>query len=292
MDFIGRMKWWFAFSLLVIVPGVISLFTQGLNKGIDFQGGAIFDLRFEKKVDVGQARSVLAEFNLDKEAVIQASGEKELLIRTKAVNEDVRNRIIKGLEEKFGRATVLAEDRVDPVIGSELLLKALLALLVASVLIMIYIAFRFSDIKFGIAAVIAVLHDVLVVTGIFSLMRWEVDGSFVAAILTIIGYSLMDTIVIFDRIRENLRRKKKDQTLEEVVNDSILQTLNRSVNTVLTVIFILLAMIFFGGGTTSVFVTALLIGVISGAYSSIFNASPLWIVFKRLEQRKKAVARG
>ena len=288
MNIVGRRYWWFTLSLIFIIPGLISLFVQGLNQGIDFKGGSIFDLSFQKTVEQKALRSTLDKFNLGSDAVIQVSdNKKSALIRTKSVSQETRGKLIDALQEEFGTVKVVAEDKVDPVIASDLLKNAVIALGVASLLIMFYIAFRFSDFKFGIAAIIAVLHDALVVLGLFSIFRWEVDSSFVAAILTIIGYSIMDTIVIFDRIRENLNKKKKEETFEVIVNNSILQTITRSVNTVLTVIFMLAALIIFGGGTTSKFVIALLIGVISGAYSSIFNASPLWVEFKKWEQKKK-----
>lgn len=287
MDIIGRRKWWYALSLLIIIPGLISLFMNGLNQGIDFKGGSIFDLKFEQKVDQDAVRGVLNQFKLGSDAVIQLNNNKDgAVIRTRDVSQETRPKLMKAMEDKFGTVTVNAEDKVDPSFGKELLIKALYALIIASILIMIYIAFRFSDIKFGFAAIIAVLHDAFIVLGVFSIMKWEVDSSFVAAILTIIGYSIMDTIVIFDRFRENLRLKKKEESLEDIANKSILQTMVRSINTVLTVVFMLAALIIFGGGTTVVFIKALLIGVVSGAYSSIFNASPLWIDFKRLEKRK------
>ena len=153
----------------------------------------------------------------------------------------------------------------------------------------IYITFRF-EFKQGIAAILALLHDTLLVIGIFSLFRIEVDSAFIAAILTIIGYSINDTIVIFDRIRENLRMRKKGQSLEDLVNLSIWQTLARSINTVLTVMFVLLALYFLGGATVKTFVLAMIIGVASGAYSSIFNASPIWVDLRLMDKKGNAKA--
>ena len=152
---------------------------------------------------------------------------------------------------------------------------------------LIYITYRF-EFKQGVAAIIAILHDALVVLGIFSILQLEVDSAFVAAILTIIGYSINDTIIIFDRIRENLKTRRKGETLEDLVNTSLWQTLARSINTVLTVMFVLLALYFLGGTTIKNFVLAMLIGVVSGAYSSIFNASPVWVDLKLREKRKHA----
>lgn len=165
-----------------------------------------------------------------------------------------------------------------------------MALAIASVLMVIYITFRF-EFLFGIAAIIALLHDVFVTVGLFSIFWWEIDSAFIAAVLTIIGYSINDTIVIFDRIRENLHKRKKGQDLEDLVNNSVLQTMTRSINTVLTVVIVLVALLIFGGGTIRNFTLAMLIGVVSGAYSSIFNASPLWVEFRNFA-RKKKIARA
>ncbi len=292
MNIIGRRKIWFTLSLLVIIPGIISMIfkwaTIGypLNLGIDFTGGNLFNIEFKSNVTVAGIRAALKEINLEKSG-IQLSGERGALIRTPVLDDKRQDEFLTTLEKKVAPIDKgkLRIDKVGPVIGKELTQKAVLALLVASVLMVIYITIRF-EFKFGIAAIIALLHDVFLTLGLFSIFWWEVDSAFVAAILTIIGYSINDTIVIFDRIRENLKKRKKGEDLETLVNNSILQTLARSINTVLTVVFVLVALLVFGGTTIRYFTLAMLIGVVSGAYSSIFNASPLWVVFKRLEGRK------
>jgi len=292
LNIIGRRKIWFTLSLLVIIPGIISMLykwvTIGypLNLGIDFTGGNLFKIEFKSNVTVAQIRDALKEINLEKSG-IQLSGQRGALIRTPVLDDKRQAELLATLEKKVAPVDKgkLSIDKVGPVIGKELTQKAVLALLVASVLMVIYITIRF-EFKFGIAAIIALLHDVFVTLGLFSIFWWEVDSAFVAAILTIIGYSINDTIVIFDRIRENLKKRKKGEDLETLVNNSILQTLARSINTVLTVVFVLAALLIFGGATIRHFTLAMLIGVLSGAYSSIFNASPLWIVFKGLEKRR------
>lgn len=283
-------KYWYILSLLVIIPGLISLFTQGLNLGIDFTGGNMIQLKFAKAVTVEDVRGVLATHNL-KDSVIQQSGNNTYLIRTKAISQADSEKLINDMSQKLGGATMQRNDLVGPVIGKELARNAILALLVASVLMVIYISWRFQFLQ-GVAAIIALLHDVLVMIGLTSILRIQVDSTLVAAVLTIIGYSINDTVVIFDRIRENLRKAKKGDDIAEVVNHSLWQTMARSINTVLTVIFVLLAMFFFGGTTIHGFVTMLLIGVTSGAYSSIFNASPLWYDFQRVQKSKKQMAKA
>jgi len=289
LHFIKLRKIWYLISLVIIIPGLISLFTNGLNLGIDFTGGNILEVRFERPVAVEKVRQVIAGIGIETNRGIQKSsqegGKVTYLIRTKTLNQEESTKLQKALG-KLSQMTVLRNEYVGPIIGRELTRNALLALIGAAILMVIYITIRF-EFKQGIAAVIAILHDMLVVTGIFSLFQIEIDSTFVAAILTIVGYSINDTIVIFDRIRENLKTRRKDEDLEDTINFSLWQTLTRSINTVLTVTFVLVALYFLGGSTIHTFVLALLIGVISGAYSSIFNASPLWFDLKRLEQKEK-----
>ncbi|MDD3654222.1 MAG: protein translocase subunit SecF [Desulfotomaculaceae bacterium] len=284
--FVRLRKFWYAISILLILPGIISLFSQGLNLGIDFRGGSLLDLKFQQAIEVEQVRSVLAEFGLDG-ASIQRSAETDFLVRTGELSEEENKKVIEALDQKLAGVTVQRSERVGPVIGRELIRNAFLALGVAAVLMVIYIAWRF-EFKQGIAAIIAILHDILLVTGIFSIFQIEVDGSFVAAILTVIGYSINDTIVIFDRIRENMLNKKKGDMLEDVINASLWQTLARSINTGLAVLFVLVALLLFGGATIHNMVLALLIGVLAGAYSSVCNASPLWYDMKKNEIRGKS----
>nr|WP_042316758.1 protein translocase subunit SecF [Desulfofarcimen acetoxidans] len=287
-EIVRRRKIWYVISLLVLIPGLISLFVQGLNLGIDFTGGNIFEVRFNKQVTVNELRNALSEYELQ-DSVIQQSGGNDYIIRTKELSLAESGKVVSGLKSKLGELTVMKNDQVGPTIGKELTRNALLALLVAFMLMLGYISWRF-EFKQGVAALLALIHDVFVVTGIFSLFQLEVDSYFVAAILTIIGYSINDTIVIFDRIRENMLSRKKGQSLEELVNSSLWQTMARSINTVMTVIFVLLALFFLGGSTIKIFVLALLIGVFSGCYSSIFNASQIWVDLKLMEGNKKKAA--
>ncbi|KKM09227.1 preprotein translocase subunit SecF [Clostridiales bacterium PH28_bin88] len=288
-NFVGRRKLWYLLSLLIIIPGMISFSVQGLNTGIDFTGGNIFRLQFEQQVDTGQLREVMGAENM-KDFSLQQSGERQFIIRTPELAEEDSKQLLRDLEQKLGKLEVLGNDKVGAVIGAELRKNAIMALVIASILMVIYITIRF-EFFFAIAAITALLHDVMVTVSIFSLFRIQVDSAFVAAILTIIGYSINDTIVIFDRIRENLKLHRKE-SLEELVNNSISQTLTRSINTVLTVVMALLALIFLGGETTRVFALAMLVGTLSGTYSSIFTASPLWIDLRGWRKRQYSAQRA
>ncbi|GAW29208.1 MAG: protein translocase subunit SecF [Bacillota bacterium] len=274
---------WYIISLLIIVPGLVSLVWQGLNLGIDFTGGTLLELEYKQVPAIEQVRAALKEKGLGN-AGIQAAEGNRILIRTVALAEKDRDEVLKAIREKTGDFNLRREDKVGPVIGKELLRNALLALGIAIVLMIIYISWRF-EFWSGLSAIAALLHDVLVVIGVFSLLQLEVDSAFVAAILTIIGYSINDTIVIFDRIRENLLKRRKDQEVGDVINSSIYQTFGRTINTVLTVVFVLVAMLIFGGETIYNFVLAMLIGVLSGTYSSICTASPLWFDLRRFAKK-------
>lgn len=286
MDFVGKRKIWFTISLLLIIPGIIAMFMfdRPLNLGIDFTGGTVLTLEFNQKVSTGEVRDVLAEFNRANSTILE-SGAKDIIVKTEFLNNDERDKIVKKLDAEIGQVRVKSEDNVGPVIGKELAVNAITALGIASLLIVAYVTFRF-EFKFAIAAIIALLHDVLVAVSLFAIFRWEVDSSFVAAILTIIGYSINDTIVIFDRIRENMNKKRHNESLQELINNSITQTLTRSINTTMTVLVTLIALFIFGGANIRNFTLCLLIGVISGCYSTIFNASPIWYMLKQREGKK------
>ena len=286
-DLMARKKLWFIISLLVILPGIFSLAFQGLNLGIDFTGGAILHVKFDQATETSVIRESLSQYGLEG-STIQAVDNREFIIRTTVISADTLHSISQSFRDNIGSFDLLRNELVGPVIGKELTLKALYALLIASVLMVIYISYRF-ELSFAIAAIVAILHDALVVLSIFSIFQIEVGAAFVAAILTVIGYSINDTIVIFDRIRENLKYQKGG-TLSELVNTSVWQTMARSINTALTVIFVLVAMLLFGGETTKNFILALLIGVISGAYSSVFNASPVWLEIKAWQRKRKRYA--
>jgi preprotein translocase subunit SecF len=286
MNIIGRRKIWFAISLALIIPGIISLLLQGLNLGLDFSKGYLFNYdKFPTSVNEKVIRAELGKLGIEDPEIKQGNKSNEWFIKTKLVSNEKAAKIEDTLKNKL-KGHRRSSDFIGPAIGAELLQNALLALVVASLAMLAYITYRF-ELLFGLAALIALFHDTFVVLGVFSIFQIEVNSYFVAAILTILGYSINDTIVIFDRIRENLAKKKKDQSLEDMVNDSVNQTMTRSINTVLTVVFTLVALLIFGGESIRTFILALLIGVLAGMYSSIFNASPLWVELKNWQAKRK-----
>lgn len=290
----GHSKIWFIISLLVIIPGIFCMFTKGFNFGIDFTGGTIIDLKFDQPVTIQQVRSSLANFGYEG-AQIQLSGAQsdvlesnDVMIRTTDMEEEQRKTVMAGLKNDVGNYTVLREEKVGATIGGELITNAVMALVVSWALIIMYVAYRFEW-RFGVAAVLALIHDLLIVLTVFSVTGRQVDSSFIAALLTIVGYSINDTIVIFDRIRENLRLHfRRGGDVVKLVNTSIFQTLTRSLYTVFTVMFTTFALYFFGGDTTKDFAFALLVGFGVGCYSSIFIASPLWMMLRNWGDKKKA----
>lgn len=278
--------WYFVFSLLIILPGLYYLFTFGLKLGIDFTGGALLEYQFEKSINPNDLRQQISSYGIEV-GQINSSVNNIYIIRTKPVDQSKINQLKQGLNEKFGKVQERRVEFVGPVIGAELSRKAFIAVILASLIIILYISFSFRKIpkpesswRFGITAVVALVHDILVVVGLFAILGKflgvEIDTLFVTALLTVIGFSVHDTIVVFDRIRENLT-KHMGKKFIDVVNISIVQTLGRSLNTSLTVVFVLLAMLLFGGETLRWFVLALLVGIISGTYSSIFNATALLV---------------
>lgn len=272
---------------LAIFAFCFNAFVRGkpLNFGIDFTGGTLLNLRFERPVGIGEVRSVLDEFKLG-ESVIQKSGDSDILIRTVPIEGETRANVMSALNTKVATSEILEADIIGPTIGKELATQAIWALIIASIGIIIYVSFRF-EFKFAASALIALYHDAIITTGLIALFWQTVDVGFVAAILTIMGYSINDTIVIYDRIRENLKKpayaKKK---FSEIVNISIWETLARSINTVLTVITMVILLLFFGGEPLRNFSLTLLIGFTFGAYSSIFIAPPLLVMWAKKEGKK------
>ena len=296
-DIIGKRKIWYAISSLLIIASLFFMVTRGFNMGIDFTGGTIMDLRFEKAVNINDLRAVLNEYNLSN-STIQLSGEsssstesENVMIRTVDLEEQERKEVMAGLTDKLGAYQVLREEKVGATMGTELIMNAIYATIISWLLIIAYVSYRF-EFKFGISAVLGLVHNVIIVLGAFALTQRQIDSSFVAALLTIIGYSINDTIVIFDRIRENLKLHfRKNGDIVELVNTSIYQTMTRSIYTVSTVLFATFALYFFGGDTTKDFAFALLIGFFCGAYTSIFIASPLWVTFRRYSDKKRLAKR-
>jgi preprotein translocase subunit SecF len=299
LNIIGKKNIYFLISILAIVPGIISLFLWGLNLSIDFTGGSRLTLLFPQKVNEQTVEKVKTVFKKENIALVttQAS-DNQLVVRTKPLTQQEDTKLLASLQKEVGNFKQDEFETIGPVIGQEITLNALKSVAVASVLIVLYIAWSFRQVpkpvsswRFGICAIVALIHDALLLLGIFSLLghffHVELDSLFVTAILTVIGFSVHDTIVVFDRIRENLRRTV-GLPFAQVVNDSILQTMVRSLNTSLTAVLVLVTLLIFGGESVRWFVVALLIGIISGTYSSIFNAAPMLVLWEELDAKRRA----
>jgi preprotein translocase subunit SecF len=307
INIVRRRYLYFALSLLIIIPGLISLAINGLRLSISFTSGALLEVRFTelngKSLAIDDVRHAYESRGLVG-PLVQIANNDTVVVRSKPIQQDVKTAIETELSSKYGKFTELSFETVGPEVSAEVTRSASLAVLAASAAILIYITFAFSKVdqpwRYGIAAIVAMLHDVAVVVGLASifgvLFDFEVDALFLTALLTIIGFSVHDTIVVFDRIRENAARHR-DETFETVVNRSVVQTLDRSINTQLTVFFTLFALTVFGGVTVRNFVLILMIGVLSGTYSSIFNAAQILVAwetgevanfFKRLTGRPAA----
>jgi preprotein translocase subunit SecF len=278
-NFIKNRKIAYTISAVIILVGLISFIFHGFNFGIDFIGGTLLQLKFDKSVSTAEIRKVLGEFNLS-QSTIQKLSENEFVIRTENIDSEKRKEILSVLKEKLANPEVLRMEAVGPVIGEDLKRSSLYALIFAFIGIILYVTLRF-EFKFSIVSVLALLHDCLIVLGIFSLLRKEITIQIVAAILTIIGYSVNNTIIILDRLRENIKFKTRD-IFENLINLSINQTLTRTIFTTLTTIFPILTLYFFGGIILSDFALALLLGMVAGTYSSIFISSPLLIEWNKI----------
>ncbi len=284
-------KWWFTLSGLLMIPCIAAIIFFGFNWGIDFTGGTILDLQFQKPVSVADVRSALQDDNLSKSAVIQLTGAvngeqgRDVMIRTRNLSAEEAKTVISHVGEKFGAVDVKRIETVGAVIGSEVTEHAILNLLVAFAALIAYISYRF-EYRIAISCITAISHDILFVLGAFAFFHLEIDASFLAAILTVIGYSMNESVVIFDRIRENLRTHRKTDSFEVLANDSIRQSITRSMYTLTTVLFAVGSLYFFGGDTTKNFALVMLIGFISGAYSSLCIATSLWVVWRNYDGKR------
>lgn len=284
-------------SALILIPGAVFLVTKGLNLSIDFTGGSLFRYEFTNEVSREEIKHEFENLGIKVETISQES-QKRYSIRTKPVETEINNDLKEVLDTKFNGAVQLSFETVGPAIGKETTNKAFVALFWASLGILFYIAFAFrnipkpySGLRFGISAIVSMLHDALMVTGIFSILghysNMEVDSLFITAVLTVLGFSVHDTIVVFDRIRENLNKMPRNLPFSEIVNYSIVETLGRSVATSLTVMFTLFSLYMLGGSSIKAFVLAMLIGIISGTYSSIFTAAPVLVIWEEYIEKKR-----
>ena len=295
LNIIGRRNWFFLLSLVIIIPGIVSMATNGFLLGIDFAGGTEFTVNFANHPTLAQVEGAVAAENINGSVIQTAGG--GYIVRYPPLNPAQQTAIQSDLQTRLGPMTVQQILAVGGTIAGETITLALLAVLIASAAILFLLAIRFRNVpggwragfQFGGSALLALLHDVFILTGIFSILGkvfglhiGQIDAFFVTAVLTVVGFSVHDTIVVFDRIRENLRVSQR-LSFDQVVNLSIMQTAARSIITSFTVVLVLAAILIAGGPTIAGLALALMIGIVSGTYSSIFNAAPLLVVWRKLQ---------
>ncbi len=290
IDFIGKRKIAIAISSVLILIGIVSLIIKGGPKyGIDFTGGTSLQIQFQKPVNIGKIRAILSKIGLGNAEIKEFGEENEVLIRIQQQEnmEDVSDKLLATLSENMpdNPLDLRMKESVGPRIGKELRRSAIWAILISLALILIYISWRF-EFTFAVGAVVALFHDVMITLGIFSLLNLEISLAVVAAFLTIIGYSLNDTIVVFDRIRENMKTLRRENIIH-IINVSINQTLSRTILTSLTTFIVVVILFFFGGEVIHSFSFALVVGVVVGTYSSVFIASPVVVEWKLKQERDK-----
>ena len=294
--FVQKRRWFFLFSAILLSAGVIAMIVSAATTGaplhlsVDFTGGSLLELQFQRAMSPSEVRAVFDEAGLADTTVQTARSEDDVIIRTKPMQVGTKDALEAKLRERFGDFTELRFDSVGPTVGRETTRAAGLAILAASLAILFFIAIAFRNVpnafRYGVCAIAKMLHDVLFLIGFASLMGllagWEVDSLFLTAVLTVVGFSVQDVIVVFDRIRENITRRR-GESFETIVNRSLLETLHRSLATQLNGMFVMVAIIFFGGITIRQFILAMLVGMLCGTYSSLCIGVPLLVVWERGE---------
>ena len=290
---VEKSKIWFAFSLILIAISIGSLFINGLNFGIDFIGGTIVTIELNTPFETSDAKALIEEFDSSADVTYAGEAKTQVIISTKKdLSTEERQALFSKFQEKYNLADtdLLSIDTVSPSIGEEMANSAMIAAVVAVLLMLVYITFRF-EFMFGLAAIIALVHDLIIVLGVYSIFQIQVNSPLIAALLTILGYSINDTIVVFDRIREN-RPKFGKYDFASLVDTSVTQTLRRSINTSFTTLLAISALYIFGVPAVQDFALPLIVGIICGTYSSIFVASALWCKLKEFQANKKAVVKN
>ena len=288
LHIIRNIKYYLSVSIVLVVLSIVVFFAKGLNYGIDFTGGNLFQLKYnDKKVTLAEINENLDKLSEKLPQVssnsrkVQISEDGTIILRVPELKEEDKKEVLNSLQE-LGAFNLDKEDKVGASIGDDLKKSAVYSLGIGAILIVLYITLRF-EFSFAIGGILSLLHDIIIAVGFIALMGYEVDTPFIAAILTILGYSINDTIVIYDRIRENLKRRhNKNWTLEDCMDESVNQTAIRSLNTSITTLFSVIALLIFGGASLKTFIMTLLIGILAGTYSSIFIATPIvYILNKR-----------
>ncbi len=281
---------YFLFSALVIVPGIFSMVFWGFKPAIDFTGGTVLELKFKQQTQSEEVKKITEEKGFPVSS-IQTSGQNTYILKLKPISKDEASTIKSALANKLKETPEEVRfETVGPILGRELLIKTLIGLALAASFILGYIAWAFKEARFGVCAILAMFHDSLVILGVYSILghffNAEIDVLFVTAVLTALSFSVHDTVIVYDRIRES-QKKMTGVPFEELANKAVTETMSRSLNNSLTVIFMLLALLLLGGTTIKWFVAALLIGMTSGAYSSPFVAVPLLVVWEQIKKRRK-----
>jgi preprotein translocase subunit SecF len=284
-DFIGKRKIWFIFSTILIITSIVFFFVRGFNYGIDFLGGNLMEVKFKQDVPISELRKAMEDIGYGK-SILQSTASDQYIIRTVPIDVKEKNKILDNLDKKIGIIRPLVQDRnVAAGFSKQITKYALIAVAISIVGILIYIWIRF-EVRFAIVAIIELLHDLLILLGFYAITYREFNTTSIAVILTILGYSLSDTIIIFDRVREELRLTKKDK-FSDVVNYSINKTLVRSLGTAATTLFPIIVLLIIGNETLKDFAFGLFVGIISGSYSSVFIGSPLLVVWNNRFPRYK-----
>lgn len=282
LKIIEKTKIWFGISLAIMLLGLVFIVKDGLNYGIDFKGGTLVQINMNKEFDKNEVEKILKKYTNDytTNEARDDNDNVQLEIRSNSLKDEQIKPMFNEIKDKYKLKDVdlLVQRRIGPSVGKELRQKAILSLLIANAAMFIYVGFRF-EFKFALSAILALVHDILITVSIYAIFQIPLNSSFIAAVLTIVGYSINDTIVVFDRIRENSKRNRKASEVE-IANISITQTMSRSINTSLTTLFTIASVYIFVPSVRE-FALPLLLGIICGAYSSIFIASPLWTIFKR-----------
>lgn len=295
MKIVEKRKLWFSISLIVIIIGLVCIPIRGFNYDIEFSGGTMMHINIGQDFDGAEIEAIVKEQTGDTSAQAQkVAGKNEVIIKTKELSTEEREALFKVFVEKYklnagtGKdGDLLNHSNFSPTVSNEMKTTALLAIAVSAIAMLIYISIRFKDFSFGVSAVVALIHDILIVLAVYTVFRVPINNSFIAAMLTIVGYSINDTIVLFDRVRENQKFMKR-RDFSGLVNRSIKQTMSRSINTSLTTFVTITVLYIIGVPTIKEFAFPLMVGILSGTYSSIFIASPLWYLFKKKDEVKVA----
>ena len=305
MNIVRNRKIFYIISGLLIAGSISAVMVWGLNFGIDFKGGSILEVSYsESRPDILKVQDIISTQNIG-EASIRSTGENGFIIRTKTLSEKDRANFVKALGQDVKGFEVKRSDSIGPILGKELQIKAIMSIILVIFAIVLFITFAFrkvsepvSSFKYGLIAIVALIHDIIIPTGAFAILGHykglEIDALFVTALLVVLGFSVHDTIVVFDRVRENLKNDKENQDkkrvparpFDMVVGDSISQTFTRSINTTLTVLLSLIALYYFGPEATHSFALALLIGIAAGTYSSVFLGSPLLVTVQKWQEKR------